>query len=636
MLGRTGTSRDWASRSRLLSMVEPQQEAPTARLGPVTLPRVLAIIAALGALVMVALMLWASGRGIDFTDEGYYLVSMATPDLAAPSVTQFGFVYHPLFELVGSDITRMRQLNVVLTFGLAWLLSDLVVRLVLGGREVPRWQRVSLSAALACGSLALFGTVWVLTPSYNGLALQALMLVGIGVLLSVTTDRSVVWVMALIGVGGWLAFLAKPTTALAAGVLVVVFALLVRKPRLILGSAAVASGLLVGTAFAIDGSVRDFITRVQSGADILAALGGSGHTLAETVRIDPLDMGVRLILVSVAFAVTIGLLATAVLLARPRTRLALLGLAILSGAIVGLLGQGHWRDQFGDDEFRKLVLLSIPLAAVLAAATMALTGRRRLTRAELGVAAVLFLMPAAYVVGTNNNYWMASGSAALLWILAGLVLLGVARELDGVVTTLALLGIGTQVLTAALLVQAADKPYRQVDPIRDNTVATRVGPDGASLKLTADFAAYVDDAREVAAEAGFVPGTPLIDLSGMSPTLVYALGGRTIGQAWTIGGYEGSEKAAVMSLAYVDCRDLARAWVLTDPDGARRIPETALRDTGISLSEDHRVAGEWKTAQGASGYPATTQTLWRPNRSAESASEACSVARGEQNGGTDE
>ena len=122
----------------------------------------------------------------------------------------------------------------------------------------------------------------------------------------------------------------------------------------------------------------------------------------------------------------------------------------------------------------------------------------------------------------------------------------------------------------------------------------------------------------------------------ISPTLVYALDGRTMGQAWTIGGYEGSEEAAGMSLAYADCRDLARAWVLTDPAGARTIPETVLRASGINLSEDHRVAGEWKTAQGASGYPATTQTLWRPDRSAESASEACSVARGEQNGGTDE
>lgn len=617
-------------------MLEPQQKAPSARLGPVTLPRVLTIIAAMGSLVMLTLVLWASDRGIDFTDEGYYLVSIATPDLDAPSVTQFGFVYHPMFELVGSDITRMRQLNVVLTFGLAWLLSDLVVRLVLVGREVPRWQRVSLSASLASASLALFGTVWILTPSYNGLALQALILVGIGVLLSVTSERTPVWAMALIGVGGWLAFLAKPTTALAAGVLVVLFALLVRKPRLILGSAAVASGLLVATALAIDGSVRDFITRVQSGADILAALGGGGHTLAETVRIDPLDMGVRLILVSIGFAVTVGLLAAAALLARPRSRLGLVGLAVLSAAIVGLLGQGHWREQFGDDAFRELVLLSIPLAAVIAAASTALTGRRRPTRAELGVAALLFLMPAAYVMGTNNNYWMASGSAALLWILGGLVLLGVARELDGVVTTLAVLGIGTQVLTAALLVQAADKPYRQVAAIRDNTIATQIGPDGASLKLTADFATYVDDARKVADEAGFVPGTPLIDLTGASPTLVYALDGRTMGQAWTIGGYEGSEEAAGMSLAYADCRDLARAWVLTDPAGARTIPETVLRASGINLSEDHRVAGEWKTAQGASGYPATTQTLWRPDRSAESASEACSVARGEQNGGTDE
>jgi hypothetical protein len=402
-----------------------------------------------------------------------------------------------------------------------------------------------------------------------------------------------------------------------------------------LGSAAVALVLLVTTAFVLDGSVGEFITRVQDGADLLAELGG-GHTVGQTLRIDSLDMGSRLIFVSLGLAVTIGLLATATLLTRMRARLVLVALAMLSAAALGVLAHGHWGELLGSNPFRRMAFLSLTLAAVVPAVVMTLTGRRRPTRTELGVAAVLFLMPGAYVVGTNNNYWLASGSAALFWVLGGVVLLGVVRERGGVVTTLALLGIATQVLTAVLLVYAADKPYRQPDPIRDDTVATRVGPGGARLQLTADFAAYLDDAREVTEEAGFAPGTPLIDLTGMSPTLVYALGGRTLGQAWTIGGYRGSEKAAAMALRHVDCADLARAWVLTDPGGSRRIPDGALTGSGIDLSEDHRIAGEWKTAEGAAGHPATTQVLWRPDRSAASASEACSMARGEENGDTDE
>ena len=615
-------------------MVEPQPEAQAERPGPSTFSRALAIIAGLGAFVMIALMLWASDRGVEFTDEGYYLVSMATPDLDAPSVTQFGFVYHPLFELVGSDIARIRELNVLLTFGLSWVLSDLVVGHVLSGRSVARWQRLSLSAALASASLSLFGVVWILTPSYNDLALQALIIVGIGVLL-VVTERREAWAIALIGVGGWLAFLAKPTSAAAAGVLIVLFALLVRKVRLILGSAAVASVLLVVTAFVIDGSVPEFVTRVKSGADLLAALGG-GHTIGQTLRIDPLHIGQRLIFVSLGLSVTIGLLAAATLLTRVRSRLVLVGLAILSAVTVGVLAHGHW-ELLGSNPFRRMVLLSVPIAALAIVMVMARTGRCRPARAELGVAGTLLVMPGAYVMGTNNNYWVTSGSAALFWVLAGVILLGGTRELDGVVARLALIGIATEVLTAVLLVQSADRPYRQADPIRANRVATQVGPDGARLKLTADFAAYVDDAREVAAGSGFKQGTPLIDLTGMSPTLVYALGGRTIGEAWMLGGYTGSEKAATTALGYVHCADLARAWVLTEPDGARPIPETVLTASGIHLFRDHRIAGEWKTAEGASGYPSTTQILWSPTRPEASAREACAVAHGdEQNGDTDD
>ena len=82
--------------------------------------------------------------------------------------------------------------------------------------------------------------------------------------------------------------------------------------------------------------------------------------------------------------------------------------------------------------------------------------------------------------------------------------------------------------------------------------------------------------------------------------------------------------------------DPARQRLLELVAEFRGIPDGALTGSGIDLSEDHRIAGEWKTAEGAAGHPATTQVLWRPDRSAASASEACTMARGEENGGTDE
>ena len=49
--------------------------------------------------------------GFDFTDEGFYLNWISNPQNFRASVTQFGFVYHPLYKLIGGNIALLRQVN---------------------------------------------------------------------------------------------------------------------------------------------------------------------------------------------------------------------------------------------------------------------------------------------------------------------------------------------------------------------------------------------------------------------------------------------------------------------------------------------------------------------------------------------
>jgi len=42
--------------------------------------------------------------GIDFADESYYLLSIANPERYAFSISQFGFVYKPLFFALNNNI----------------------------------------------------------------------------------------------------------------------------------------------------------------------------------------------------------------------------------------------------------------------------------------------------------------------------------------------------------------------------------------------------------------------------------------------------------------------------------------------------------------------------------------------------
>ena len=64
--------------------------------------------------MVVALIVFVISQqsvGFDFSDEGFYLNWITDPSQYRASVTQFGFIYHPLFQLVGNDVAALRYLS---------------------------------------------------------------------------------------------------------------------------------------------------------------------------------------------------------------------------------------------------------------------------------------------------------------------------------------------------------------------------------------------------------------------------------------------------------------------------------------------------------------------------------------------
>ena len=76
-------------------------------------PRTLLVLV---AAALVAVAVWACGRGLDRVDESFVLAGVANPDAsrAAGEVTFSGFVLHPLFAVTGGDVARYRMVGVVL------------------------------------------------------------------------------------------------------------------------------------------------------------------------------------------------------------------------------------------------------------------------------------------------------------------------------------------------------------------------------------------------------------------------------------------------------------------------------------------------------------------------------------------
>ena len=518
------------------------------------LQRALTVLSFIGILMVLGWLLKYSAYGIDFTDESLYLVWISNPFIYSVSVTQFGFIYHPLYILLGGDIAVLRQANILITLGLAWSLVYAFLTSIAPGLKNNRLILLTVSAGVATSVFFYFHS-WLPTPSYNSLALQSLLISGIGLLLIEKTSHCANRLGALlIGAGGWLAFMAKPSTALALALGVFVYMLFSRKFSIRMLLLAIASALvfLLASALLIDRSILRFVERICSGLEFARHLGG-GHTLSEALSIKKLRLLIWLCLI-----------------------LGALCAATLSGRI------------------RALKSITVPQWAI----------------------AFLFLaMPYIYAFGTNTNYLRTGISAAIFWLLSGQILLSpLIREASLCLLAL-LFAISVQVLSAIFLWAGLEQPYRQPQALRLNTATLEIGPQRSALVLSETYAKYITSAVAAAQKSGFEHATPVIDLSGQSPGILYALGAENIGQAWTIGGYPGSLKLAESALAYTPCEKIANAWVLFEPDGPRSIPAKLMSSLGADFPGAYKKTGTWQTAEGVGGYATPRiQELYKPTR----------------------
>lgn len=592
----------------------------------------------LSGLVTVAILvwlLWRSRFGIDFSDEGFYLAWISNPWLYNVSAIEFGFIYHAFYKLLEGNIAQLRQFNILLTFFLTWwLCHNFFQEINPINREDNKWGKVvnlTLAAALAIGSFTLF-KLWLITPSYNSLAFQALLLAGSGMLLAEQrASKSSILGWGLIGVAGWLAFMSKPTTAAVLALLTIVYSLFISKLRfrLVIISVVVAALLLLLTAWVLDGSILGFINRFKMGAEATQILSDD-YRLSNLLRWDEFNLTTteELLLTAFGFFVFI----TMCLLSIKNRALKLIGYGLTFLPMLACLTiiANIYNPAISPSNFFPLIALGISAGVITASIVLA---RARLftsvSRKQWALAICFLAFPYAYAFGSDNNYWGQESIVVIFWILSSMVLLSsVATTLPSRRALLLPIVAVTQLIVVLVINMAMENPYRQPQPLAQNHSITVVGSKDNTLILSSSFAHYFDTLKETAAMVNFLPNTPMIDMTGQSPTSLFAIGARAIGAAWILGGYPGSDRYAINVLSRVPCNEIAEAWLLVEPDGPRKVSSTVLRYFGANIDRDYIVVGEVTTPSGAGGYDKPRQQLLlKPLRSFQDATFACEQSK---------
>jgi hypothetical protein len=577
-------------------------------------------------LLLLGLVALRCRHGFDFTDEGFYLNWISNPSNYQGSASQFGFVYHPLYRLVGSDVALLRQANVLIVFVLSCVLCMTLVR-----SFCPDWTALRLSqrvgfaggaAAVASSSLTFFDP-WLPTPSYNSLALQSLVMTVVGALLAgrkLSIGSIAGWI--LIGFGGGFAFLAKPTTAAMLACLITGYVIMAGKFSLRgpLVAMTTAILLLVIAALAIDGSLSIFLGRLVKGVEMVNSLAPDKHLF----RWDHYELSQHqktrfdYLLIATYLSTALGLLAS------KRAQLGATLIAALLAAISIATAAGLLFQKIQYEPFQQMLFLAISLGIALS--SILVSPRPLVSRSGLALILLFILLPHAYAFGTNNNLWVAASHAGLFWILAGFVVSVELAATSGNWRALLPVAGATLLVSTVIVSTAIENPYRQTEPLRLQTSEVDINRVGAPLFLTEQSASYIREISRLANENGFRTGDYMLDLTGVSPGSLYAMGARPLGTAWTIGGYPGSANLLTALLDQETCNAIGASWILTEPNSRDAFSPDLLRRFGIDLLHDYRIVGSVSSIRD----PPPTRfenRLLKPVRSLEAARLACEEAR---------
>ncbi|HQN65551.1 MAG TPA: hypothetical protein PLP44_07790 [Methylophilus sp.] len=522
--------------------------------------------------------------GVDLTDEGYYLNWISNPWLYKYYVSQFGYIYHPVYQLLGNDLVLLRFFNALLSYVLGFVLIYLILKRSTHQQNKDFLVMSSASIALPSLFILMITGHWVPSPSYNSLCFQGLLITMIGMVLSCSSMKySQFHAAFFIGLGGWLVFMAKPSSALLLSLVVpLYFAFEFKKyMRLLLGAAVVALCLVLLTGLYVDGSIVQFINRYQIGLHLLDIMG-SKHGINNFLRLDPFTVSMAdqykfLLLTSLVAGVFFAI-------EKGSTQVKIILTTSLSVAIGIMLWLAFSRDglRINTPRHHPLILLAVLFAAILFWLFVKTANKPSVSNLKL---ILLFLvLPYIYAAGSGNNYWETAAGGMLFWMIAALLIL--LRSSTKHAHTLVLAAVVASV-TVKVMLDAQNSPYRQTESIAHQSHSHINPHTKKELLLPKDTAMYLNDLQHLLDKADFKENTPVIDFTGHHPGTLYFMQANAIGQAWTIGGYDGSNDMAALALNQATCHEIANSWLIIEKDGRRSVDYRVLEKHGIQADKNN-------------------------------------------------
>ena len=544
---------------------------------------------------------------IDFTDEGFYLNLISDPYAFDGRVTRFAELISWLFHWLSGNLVSFRRivLSALVLISFAFTLFSIrlnrqVLSRVLGGRKNYILNEFTL--AFVISNLSLFAVWPSLTPSYNYINYLSMLLFGV-LLLRLDSELPAYqqnsWIFSLNS--GFLLSLplvliayAKPTSylLLALSVIVVCLFASTQLRKILYISLGLSVVIYLICALLFFGGDSNLLTDLQFSLYIIGTWKADSEAsitdysfFSSLLRLIPNKTNLASFLFASAFAFFTQNTT------RCRARLTLIFISILSiflslflwfsaNVYLPLISDSckifnNYFAQFllpfiGFYFLSSIIFDFNPISSIrrlfrfkFAAPFIdkRLSNRPNdLSRFSLGlpqinnthlITALLVVLPCAFAFSSTNGFVAFASLGSLFIVLAFFRIINSCfLDTDEVLRSSHPNYLFVSILLIPLLICLQLTNVFSVCPfppgyqraLSEQQVSTAISSN-TTLFLSKERSTYVDSLRSVLSSAGFHNGNHILDLTGNSPGLVYAVGGKAIGWPWIHDVYPNSTRS---------------------------------------------------------------------------------------------
>lgn len=555
------------------------------------LTSLMAIVLLLESVLIVGWILKKADYGFDLSDESFYMVWIERPFEYTVTTSQFGSVLSIPFAFLGNDLVFFRQLNILTTYTLSVIVAHQILGTWLQSLGCALPFRVAVAAAFALPSLTVM-TYWLMTPSYNSLNGIAFLLVCSAVFSNPQSERGQMVAAVLIGFGGCLSFLAKPTAAAVLGfmVLILVWGIYRWSLRSLLVAVGTAGVFLISTMCLIAGNPLAFIEEL---GETLVVGTDPTHSFRNLIKWNSPHLDTRWRFAFGAVSLLLFILLRARNWERPGkirvlTARVLACMLLVFGAFgvlatwfdfqtfsVGFLE--HRDDEYGRKE--RYLFLSLLSVAIFAACFRDMDLRR------LAAACFLFWLPYGFAFGTNINYWDKGATIAFFWVISLAVAISALPPRQVQLNAVLLIASFLPLFCVLDLQNAYTNPYRQESFVDTSMKPVSIGRGETEIMMAAETADLIELLRQETKAAGFQEGMPVLDLTSQGVGLIYMIGGYNFPAVWSAAGTPWAEESLRQLLFQRRDEGLENLWILKKEGWEHSNPDTVLEEVGLSMED---------------------------------------------------